>query len=111
MNVFSSFWCFPSSPLLWWDGLWAAVLSGGLLTSVPLVGHERFVDRKVLDVRLQDVDHICLTGNHDQLGEDKRVTRPQASNVFRSVHFSTNHSSYQQTSIGSISESIQNIEF
>lgn len=57
------------SPLLWRDWLRAAALCGVLLTPVPLVGHECFVDGKVLDVGLQDVHHIHLTGNHHQLGE------------------------------------------
>lgn len=54
-------------PLLWRDRLRAAVLCRALLTPVPLVGHERFVDSKVLDIRLQDVHDVCLTGNHHEL--------------------------------------------
>lgn len=47
-------------------------MRGALLTPVPLVGHERFVDRKVLDVGLQDVHNVCLTGNHHELREVKQ---------------------------------------
>lgn len=57
------------SLLLWRDWLWAAVLGRALLTPVPLVGKEGFVDGKVLHVGLQDVHDIRLTGNHHQLGE------------------------------------------
>jgi len=59
------------SPLFRRDWLWAAALRGGLLTPVPLVGHEGFVDGKVLDVGLEDVHDIRLTGNHDQLGVER----------------------------------------
>lgn len=60
------------SPLLRRDWLRAAALRGVLLTPVPLIGHERFVYGKVLDVGLQYVHHVGLTGNHHKLGEKSK---------------------------------------
>lgn len=71
--IFPLFRVCVHSPLLRRDRLWAAVLRGVLLPPVPLVGHECFVDGKVLDVGLEDVHDIRLTGNHHQLGEKKHV--------------------------------------
>lgn len=68
-QLFPLFTLCADSPLLWRDWLRAAALCGALLTPVPLVGHERFVYSKVLDVGLQYVHHIRLTGNHHKLGE------------------------------------------
>lgn len=65
---FNIFFLCADSLLLWGDWLWAAVLCCAL-TPVPLIGHEGFVDGKVLHVGLQDVHDIRLTGNHHQLRE------------------------------------------
>lgn len=54
-------------PLVRRDRLGAAALRAALLAPVPLVGHEGLVDGKVLDVGLQDVDHVGLAGHHHQL--------------------------------------------
>lgn len=73
-------------PLLWGSGLWRAALRGALLAAVALVGHEGFVDGEVFDVGLQDVHHVGLAGNHDELGGEKVVSLInsfEASAVFR----------------------------
>ncbi|TNN55696.1 hypothetical protein EYF80_034061 [Liparis tanakae] len=68
-------WARLASPLFRRDRLRAAALRGGLLPPVPLVGHEGFVDGEVLDVGLEDVHDIRLTGNHDQLGVERHGPR------------------------------------
>lgn len=60
-------------PLFWGDRLGAAALRGALLTSVPLVSHERFVDGEMFHVGFEDVDDVRLTGDHHQLKRGERV--------------------------------------
>lgn len=101
------------SPLLRRNWLWTAVLRGVLLTSVPLIGHEGFVDSKVFDIRFQDVHNICLTGNHHKLREknmlsitDKKILWPENSVLYllhvpssscwcKSSHLPASSSEYQ----------------
>lgn len=73
------------SPLLRRDWLRAAALRDVLLTPVPLIGHERFVYGKVLDVGLQYVHHVGLTGNHNKLGEKSKNHTQKKKSIQRAT--------------------------